>query len=55
MYLPAVVVRLPHKDITSPLGGAFVAAVLRTVVARKCAARSYWQRSEGADDKIGHD
>lgn len=32
---------LPHKDITSPLGDAFVAAVLKTVVAGKCTARCF--------------
>lgn len=52
MYLPALIVQLPHKDIASPLGGAFVAAVLKTVVAGKCTAV---QGSEGVDDKIGHD
>lgn len=41
MYLPALIVQLPHKDIASPLGGAFVAAVLKTVVAGKCTARSF--------------
>lgn len=41
MYLLALILHLPHKDITSPLGGAFVVAVLKTVVAGKCTARSF--------------
>lgn len=46
MYLPALTVQLPHKDSASPLGDAFVAAVLKTQLS---------QRGEGVDDKIGHD
>lgn len=55
MYLPALMVRLPHKDIASPLGGAFVAAVLKTVVGGKMQSAPLSQRREGVDDKIGHD
>lgn len=40
MYLPSLIVQLPHKDIASPLG-ACVVVVLKTVVACKCTAPSF--------------